>query len=66
MNCRPLIRRSFSDNILMDGDLNLVELVRENSQPSHEGLNGGISGTNLDFPFCETEPASLRYESDSL
>lgn len=50
----------------MDGDLNLVELVRENSQPSHEGLNGGISGTNLDFPFCETEPASLRYESDSL
>ncbi|XP_019090804.1 PREDICTED: phosphoinositide phosphatase SAC5 [Camelina sativa] len=62
-NMRPLIRRSFSDNILMDCDLNLGELVRENSQPSHEGLNGGVSGANLDFPFCETEPASLSFLS---
>lgn len=50
----------------MDCDLNLEELVRENSQPSYEGLNGGVSGTNLEFPFYETEPASLRYESVSL
>ncbi|KAL1224123.1 Phosphoinositide phosphatase SAC5 [Cardamine amara subsp. amara] len=62
-NTRPLIRRSFSDNIIMEGDLNLEELVRENSQPSHEGLNGGISGTNLEFPLYETEPVSLSFLS---
>ncbi|KAL9856771.1 Phosphoinositide phosphatase SAC5 [Arabidopsis thaliana] len=62
-NMRPLIRRSFSDNIIMDCDLNLEELVRENSQPTYEGLNGGVSGTNLEFPFYETEPASLSFLS---
>lgn len=57
----------------MDGDLNMEELVLE-TQPSREGLNGGISGTlnggisetNIDFAFYETEPASLKYESESL
>ncbi|VVA91635.1 unnamed protein product [Arabis nemorensis] len=61
-NMRPLIRRSFSDNILMDGDLNLEEQALE-TQPSREGLNGGISETNSDFAFYETEPASLDFLS---
>ncbi|XP_024008255.1 phosphoinositide phosphatase SAC5 [Eutrema salsugineum] len=62
-NTRPLIRRSFSDNILMDGDLNLEELAQEIAQPSREGLNGGISETNSEFPFYETEPTSLSFSS---
>ncbi|CAH2037189.1 unnamed protein product [Thlaspi arvense] len=62
-NIRPLIRRSFSDNILMDVDLNLEELAQEIPQPSREGLNGGISETNSEFPFYETEAASFSFSS---
>lgn len=64
MNCRPpLIRRSFSDNILMGIDLNAEELAQEVPPPSRENVNGGISETNSQFPFYENGAASSRYES---
>jgi len=66
----PLIRRSFSDNILMGIDLNVEELEKEVPPPSRETLNGGISETNLQFPFYENGAASsssvMRVEDLSL
>uniref|UniRef100_A0A1J3GAA0 Phosphoinositide phosphatase SAC5 n=1 Tax=Noccaea caerulescens TaxID=107243 RepID=A0A1J3GAA0_NOCCA len=66
----PLIRRSFSDNILMGIDLNVEELAQEIHPPSPETLNGGISETNSQFPFYENGAASsssvMRMEDLSI
>ncbi|ESQ35070.1 hypothetical protein EUTSA_v10006841mg [Eutrema salsugineum] len=62
-NLRPLIKRSFSDNLLLAGDVNSEELVLEDPQPSREGINGAISETTSEICFNETEPASLSFLS---
>ncbi|XP_010531881.1 PREDICTED: phosphoinositide phosphatase SAC5 [Tarenaya hassleriana] len=56
---RPAMRRSFSDNnIIWDGDLNIEEAIVRDSQPSREGINGGISESNPDLPVIEAEAFS--------
>ncbi|XP_010537649.1 PREDICTED: phosphoinositide phosphatase SAC5-like isoform X2 [Tarenaya hassleriana] len=59
----PIIRRSFSDNIIWDGDFNIEEAVNRDPQSSRDGLNGGISESNPDFPVFENEASSLSFLS---
>ncbi|KAF3588470.1 hypothetical protein F2Q69_00026956 [Brassica cretica] len=57
---RPKISRSFSDNLLLLGELNLEEPILENPEPSREGLNGVIWETTSESGFIEAEPTSPR------
>lgn len=61
MNCRPKISRSFSDNLLLLGELNLEEPILESPEPSGEGLNGVIWETTSESGFVEAEPGSPRW-----
>ncbi|KAF8049362.1 hypothetical protein N665_2227s0003 [Sinapis alba] len=62
-NLRPKISRSFSDNLLLLGELNLEEPILENPEPSREGLNGVIWETTSESGFNEAEPASPSFRS---
>ncbi|KAG2305380.1 hypothetical protein Bca52824_034031 [Brassica carinata] len=62
-NLRPKISRSFSDNLLLLGELNLEETILENPEPSREGLNGVIWETTSDSGYNEAEPASPSFRS---
>lgn len=60
---RPKISRSFSDNLLLLGELNLEEPILENPEPSREGLNGVIWETTSESGFIEAEPTSPSFHS---
>lgn len=60
-NLRPKISRSFSDNLLLLGELNLEETILENAEPSGEG--GVIWETTSESGFVEAEPGSPSFRS---